>query len=191
MDILRALNIEPDGMIGHSVGELGCAYADGCFTAEEMILAAYARGQASVETKLPDGMMAAVGLSYKSIKSILPHDVDVACRNSAESCTISGPTKSVLEFVDKLKLDGVFAKAVNVSNISFHSRYIQPAAPTLLKYLNEVRTFCLPPPPGKQLHILNKFFDICLDYTESETKVIPMAKHFYTRIEMEFRFGTL
>lgn len=141
MDILKALDIVPDGMIGHSVGELGCAYADGCFTAEEMILAAYARGCASVETKLPDGMMAAIGLGYKSIIDKLPRDIDVACHNSSESCTISGPTESVVDFVEKLKSDGVFAKAVNVSNISFHSRYIQPAAPNLLKYLKEVIIF--------------------------------------------------
>lgn len=141
MDVLNALEIRPDGMIGHSVGELGCAYADGCFTAEEMILAAYARGRASVETELPAGMMAAIGLGYGSIKDRLPRDIDVACHNSSESCTISGPADSVMEFVERLKSDNVFAKAVNVSNISFHSRYIQPAAPTLLKYLSEVHAY--------------------------------------------------
>ena len=36
--------VEPEGIIGHSVGELGCAYADGSFTAEEVIKAAYWRG---------------------------------------------------------------------------------------------------------------------------------------------------
>ena len=36
--------ITPDGIVGHSVGELGCAYADGSFTAKEVILAAYWRG---------------------------------------------------------------------------------------------------------------------------------------------------
>lgn len=61
---MTKLEIIPDGIIGHSVGELGCAYADGCFTAEETILAAYARGKASLDS-LEDGyvkgMMAAVG----------------------------------------------------------------------------------------------------------------------------------
>lgn len=141
MDILRALDIKPDGMIGHSVGELGCAYADGCFTAEEMIIAAYARGRASVDTKLPKGMMAAIGLGYKDIKDRLPHDIDVACHNSAESCTISGPATSVEEFVKKLVSENVFARMVNVSNISFHSRYIQPAAPSLLENLTKVCFF--------------------------------------------------
>lgn len=139
MDVLKEIDIVPDGMIGHSVGELGCAYADGCFTAEEMILAAYARGRASVETPLPGGMMAAIGLGYQTIKSKLPDDIDVACHNSGQSCTISGPTKSVNDFVEQLKSEKVFARSVNVSNISFHSRYIQPAAPALLKYLREVR----------------------------------------------------
>ena len=60
-DVLRAIGIVPDGIIGHSVGELGCAYADGCMTAEEMILAAYSRGRASIEANLIRGMMAAIG----------------------------------------------------------------------------------------------------------------------------------
>lgn len=56
---LKALEIPADHYIGHSVGELGCAYADGCFTAEQMILAAYSRGMASLETKKIRGSMAA------------------------------------------------------------------------------------------------------------------------------------
>lgn len=56
------MGIAPDGIIGHSVGELGCAYADGCFTAEQMMLAAYSRGKASLDAELIPGMMAAVGM---------------------------------------------------------------------------------------------------------------------------------
>ena len=61
MDILKAVGIEPDGIVGHSVGELGCAYVDGCFTAEQMVLAAYYRGRALLERDLIKGLMAAVG----------------------------------------------------------------------------------------------------------------------------------
>lgn len=43
------------------MGELGCAYADGCMTAEQMMLSAYSRGKASLEATLIRGMMAAVG----------------------------------------------------------------------------------------------------------------------------------
>lgn len=142
------------------MGELGCAYADGCFTAEEMILSAYSRGQASLETELIPGMMAAIGnvgikslyglnsyfmiikyslgLGYHQIKDRIPYDIDIACRNSNTSCTISGPVDSINAFVSKLVSEGIFAKAVNVAGIAFHSRYIQLAGPTLLKYLKNV-----------------------------------------------------
>lgn len=45
VDVLKIAGIQPDGMIGHSVGELCCAYADGAFTAEQTILAALLRGK--------------------------------------------------------------------------------------------------------------------------------------------------
>ncbi|XP_055693298.1 fatty acid synthase-like [Lutzomyia longipalpis] len=138
VDVLRALDMQPDVIIGHSVGELGCAYADGCFTAEEMILAAYSRGKVSVETEKIFGSMAAVGLSYKKVRNLLPADIEVACRNSSISSTISGPAKSVETFVEELKKQGIFAKEVPCSNIAYHSRYIADMGPKLLELLTEV-----------------------------------------------------
>ena len=70
--MLTAVDIRADGVIGHSVGELGCAYADGCLTAEETVLAAYWRGRSISEgyAYLPPGKMAAVGMcSFCSLKS--------------------------------------------------------------------------------------------------------------------------
>ena len=61
VDCLKALGLVPDGIVGHSVGELGCAYADGSLTAEETVLAAYWRGRCVRDSNLPEGAMAAVG----------------------------------------------------------------------------------------------------------------------------------
>ena len=61
VDCLKAVGLEPDGIVGHSVGELGCAYADGGLTAEETVLAAYWRGRCVRDAKLPKGAMAAIG----------------------------------------------------------------------------------------------------------------------------------
>lgn len=105
VDVLKAIGLEPDFVIGHSVGELGCAYADGCFTAEQMIMTALARGLASVETKLEKGSMAAVGLGYTDIKSLCPSDIDVACHNGPNSSTISGPADSMKKFVATLTVN--------------------------------------------------------------------------------------
>ena len=64
VDVLREVGLEPDGITGHSVGELGCGYADGALTAEEAVLAVYWRGRSVQAAKLPPGAMAAVGLSW-------------------------------------------------------------------------------------------------------------------------------
>ncbi|XP_045461517.1 fatty acid synthase-like isoform X2 [Harmonia axyridis] len=137
-DVLHSIGITPDGIMGHSVGELGCAYADGCVSAEQMIMCAYSRGKASLEAELIPGMMAAIGLGYNQIKDRCPESIEVACHNGPDSSTISGPTKDMEVFVKQLQDDGIFARLVNVSNIAYHSRYIKPAAPLLLNYLNEV-----------------------------------------------------
>ncbi|XP_035731720.1 fatty acid synthase-like [Vespa mandarinia] len=138
VDILNAIDLKPNHIIGHSVGELGCAYADGCFTAEEMILSALSRGLASIESNLIHGTMAAVGLGYEQVRQLCPEDIDVACHNSSDSSTISGPTESIKAFVTELQEKGIFAKIVPTSNIAYHSRYIAAAGPKLLKYLQEV-----------------------------------------------------
>ncbi|KAJ8719814.1 hypothetical protein PYW08_011989 [Mythimna loreyi] len=137
-DILKELGIVPDNIIGHSVGELGCAYADGCFTAEEMILSAYSRGLVSLQTPFIRGSMAAVGLGFKAVKALCPPEIEVACHNSSDSSTISGPADIMKTFVAELTAQGIFAREVPCSNIAYHSRYIQDAGPGLLKYLREV-----------------------------------------------------
>ncbi|XP_047538456.1 fatty acid synthase-like [Vanessa atalanta] len=137
-DILKKLEIVPDKVIGHSVGELGCAYADGCFTAEEMILVAYSRGLVSIQTPFIVGSMAAVGMGYQEIIKLLPPEIEVACHNSSTSCTISGPTNIMKEFVSQLTSKNIFAKEVASSNIAYHSRYIAEAGPGLLELLKKV-----------------------------------------------------
>ncbi|CAG9798221.1 unnamed protein product [Chironomus riparius] len=137
-DVLTSVGISPDGMVGHSVGELGCAYADGCFTAEQTVLAAYWRGRSILDTDLISGQMAAVGLSWEECQNKLPKDVIAACHNSIDSVTISGPAASVEKVVKDLSDQGIFAKAVKSSGIAFHSKYISEAAPKLKKSLDKI-----------------------------------------------------
>lgn len=55
------MGLKPDGIIGHSLGEVACGYADGCLSQDEAVLAAYWRGQCIKEANIPPGGMAAVG----------------------------------------------------------------------------------------------------------------------------------
>lgn len=116
---------------------IGCAYADGTLTAKQMLLAAYARGVVSVETKCVVGAMAAVGISYDELKDMVPEGIEVACHNSSNSSTISGTKESIGKFVDELKAKKIFAKEVACSNIPYHSKYIAAMGPKLCAQLKE------------------------------------------------------
>lgn len=61
VDLLKTIGIEPDGIIGHSVGELVCAYADGAFTIEQTVMISFVRARSLLETKSHEGTMAAIG----------------------------------------------------------------------------------------------------------------------------------
>ncbi len=91
VEVLHKLDITPDGIIGHSFGEIACAYADGCLTTEEAVLTSYWRGVITEsDNKIPKGLMAAVGLSWNETKRMCPKGVYVVCDNSKELVTISG-----------------------------------------------------------------------------------------------------
>lgn len=137
-DVLKAVEIEPDFIVGHSVGEVGCAYADGTLTAEQAILAAYSRGRAILESKLAPGGMAAIGLTWEEAKKRCPPEIVPACHNSEDSVTISGPPAAIEKFVEQLQAENIFAKAVNSSGTAFHSKYIAEAGPRLRKALDAI-----------------------------------------------------
>lgn len=138
VDVLVALELQPDYIIGHSVGELGCGYADGALSQEQMMLSAYYRGKASQSVDLIRGGMAAIGLGYNAIKDILPSDIEVACHNSADSSTISGPEESIHKFVAHLTSQNIFARAVNCSNIAYHSQYVSKVGNKLLEITKDL-----------------------------------------------------
>ncbi|XP_039303879.1 fatty acid synthase [Solenopsis invicta] len=138
VDILTLIGISPDGIVGHSIGELACAYADGAFTLEQTILAAYSRGKAILDSKLELGAMAAVGLSWEEARKICPPNIILACHNAKDLVTISGPFESVQKFVETLKSKDIFVKMVKSSGIAFHSKYIASAGPKLRTSLDKI-----------------------------------------------------
>ncbi|XP_060080138.1 fatty acid synthase-like [Ylistrum balloti] len=138
VDLLFKIGIKPDGILGHSVGELGCGYADGSLTAEETVLAAYWRGRCIKEAKLPPGSMAAVGLSWEECLKQCPPGVVPACHNAVDTVTVSGPAEAVQQFVEELKAKQIFAKEVKTAGVAFHSYYMADIASSLKSALSRV-----------------------------------------------------
>ncbi|XP_068233154.1 fatty acid synthase [Palaemon carinicauda] len=139
MELLRQVGIhEVSGMVGHSVGELGCAYADGTLTAEQTVLAAYWRGRAVQEATLPPGGMAAVGLSAEEAEKRCRDGVIVACHNAHDSVTISGPKEAIDSIIEELTTEGIFCRAVRSEGVAFHHPSLRAAAPRLLEELQKI-----------------------------------------------------
>lgn len=81
------------------------------------------------------------GVGYDTAVHLVPPEIDIACHNGPDSCTISGPADIVKTFVQSLKEKEIFAKEVKVSNIPYHSRYIAQAGPKLMEYMQKVHFF--------------------------------------------------
>ncbi|EZA46477.1 Fatty acid synthase, partial [Ooceraea biroi] len=124
VDLLTLIGIQPDGIVGHSIGELACAYADGTVTLEQTMLIAYFRGDSLISAKLEPCTMAAIGLSWEEAKKICPSDIIPACNNSIDLITVSGPIESLQTFMKKLKSKNIFAKLIDSCGFAFHSKYI-------------------------------------------------------------------
>ncbi|KAL5276023.1 hypothetical protein ACFFRR_001698 [Megaselia abdita] len=138
INVLRDLKMKPDYFIGHSFGEVACGYADGCLSEEQAVLTAYYCGFLSLNSSEVVGRMAVIKLCYQSLVSKLPDDIDAACHNSPNSCTVSGSKESVEQFVDEMKSQNIMAFIIDTSNVAFHSRYIAHLCPKLEGLLDKV-----------------------------------------------------
>ena len=90
-DVIYALGITPDGIIGHSFGEIAAAYADGALNTREAILVTYYRGIVTEsDKKIPKGLMAVVGMSWNEAKKLCPKGTNPVCNNGKDTVVISG-----------------------------------------------------------------------------------------------------
>ena len=127
VDLLRAVGIEPDGLIGHSLGELVLCYADGAFSIEECMQMAYWRIKCVIEADIPKGAMATVGLPWEEVKARCPGNVWPVCHNSLQNVTVSGEVGAIEKFVADLSKEKIFTKMVKSSGLPYHSPLMMPA----------------------------------------------------------------
>ena len=90
-EVLKALNITPDGIIGHSFGEIACAYADGCLTTRDAMIVTHLRGAITEsDKKVEKGLMILCALSKAEAKKVIPPEVVIACNNAKNTVVLSG-----------------------------------------------------------------------------------------------------
>ncbi|XP_048505788.1 fatty acid synthase-like [Athalia rosae] len=138
IDVLASLGIVPDNVIGHSIGELGCAYAVGDLTAKQTILIAYFQGLASIQVQTIRGSMATVECSSTDLKILCPSDIEIACYNGPRTSTISGPADSLKKVISKLQEMKIPVKMIACANIAYHTRHMTTLGKTLYPHLGKI-----------------------------------------------------
>ena len=111
--------IQPDTMIGHSIGEYVAACLAGVFSLEDGLKLVAARGR--LMQRLPSGSMLAVALSEDELRPMLGDELDLAAVNETQLSVVSGATTVINAFEKRLSRDGVSCRRLHTSH-AFHSR---------------------------------------------------------------------
>lgn len=137
-ELLRRLELVPDYFIGHSLGELACAYADGCLSLEQTMRVAYLRGKCVQERCLKNGAMAAVSIKLSELTENLQNGIEIACYNSTNSFTVSGNFIKINKFVNTMTKNSVSVKLLDSSGIAFHSSHVRCCKDDMLMMLGKI-----------------------------------------------------
>ena len=124
-DLLRSWGLEANTVVGHSVGELGAAYAAGALSLESAMELACHRGAVLSKLAGKGGMLAA-DISLEQAEALIrgrEDRISVAAINSPESLTLAGDLPSLQELAGVLTEKDVFNKFLRVE-VPYHSPLI-------------------------------------------------------------------
>ncbi|MFH8409407.1 type I polyketide synthase [Streptomyces sp. NPDC018019] len=122
--LLASWGIEPDGMVGHSLGEYVAACLAGVFRVEDALRLVALRGR--LMAGRPAGSMLAVQAPEERVRELLVDGLDIAAVNAPELCVAAGPEPLVAGLADRLAAAGVSARPLHTSH-AFHSPMMEPA----------------------------------------------------------------
>jgi acyl transferase domain-containing protein/NAD(P)-dependent dehydrogenase (short-subunit alcohol dehydrogenase family) len=139
--VLAAYGIEPDMVMGHSLGEYGALVAAGAMSFGDALVAVSARGHAMKEVSVEDnGLMAAVFAPIGKVEEILQTVGDyvvLANINSKAQAVIGGTTSGVKKAMAAFADAGYQAAPLPVSH-AFHTRIVAPASEPLRRVLQKL-----------------------------------------------------
>ncbi|MDX2088318.1 MAG: SDR family NAD(P)-dependent oxidoreductase [Kofleriaceae bacterium] len=144
---LRARGVRADGYLGHSVGELGAAYASGCLDLEQTMHASYYRSQLQQTMAGRGTMLAAAVTPARANELIAGLPLEIAAYNAATSVALAGDRAALEQVARQLAADGVFHRLMPVE-VAYHSHHMDP----LEQKLREQLAFLTPRAPAAPLY---------------------------------------
>jgi amino acid adenylation domain-containing protein len=116
--------VQPDAMMGHSLGEYVAACLAGVMSLPDALALVCARGQ--LIAQLPGGAMLAVEASAEHLQSFITgRGVDLAVVNGPQACVLAGAHDAIAEVEEALALAGLRHKRIPTSH-AFHSAMLDP-----------------------------------------------------------------
>ena len=138
--VLEHIDIKPDILIGHSIGEYTAACMAGVFEMQSALKIVIKRGH--LMQKMPGGKMMAVRASFEKLQTLNMFDFEIAADNSSGFCTISFSTEKTAIVKELLRNNGIAHIDLNTSH-AFHSASFDPILSEFREYVNQ---FQLKPP---------------------------------------------
>ncbi|TLD18611.1 hypothetical protein PspLS_10350 [Pyricularia sp. CBS 133598] len=140
VDLLNVAGITFSGVVGHSSGEIGAAYAAGYLTASDAIRVAYYRGL-HLKLVTTEGAMLAAGTTFDDAQELcsLPAFEGRACvaaSNSPASVTLSGDADAIEEIQIILGEEKKFNRMLQVDR-AYHSHHMNVLAEPYKRSLEE------------------------------------------------------
>ena len=115
--------VQPEAMIGHSIGEYVAATLAGVFSLEDALALVAQRGK--LMQQLPTGAMLSVQLPEDEVQPLLEPELSLAASNSPSSCVVSGSTEAVEKLQQQLQQKGAGCRRLHTSH-AFHSQMMEP-----------------------------------------------------------------
>jgi acyl transferase domain-containing protein/acyl carrier protein len=123
----RHWGVKPDGVVGHSMGEIGAAYVAGALSLEDAARVVCLRS-ALMRRVRGLGGMALVELGGAELDARLAGYgglIAIAARNSSGSTVLSGQPEALQRLLVELEAAEIFCRSIKV-DVASHSAYVDP-----------------------------------------------------------------
>ena len=130
-----AWGVQPDALIGHSMGEYTAACLSGVMSLEVAMAVVAMRGKL-FET-LPRGGMIGVPLSESAVRNLLDERLAIAAVNADDSCVVSGPPAALADLERRLAEDDVECRRLHI-NVAAHSQMVEPILDEFNRFLSGI-----------------------------------------------------
>ncbi|TCP54480.1 acyl transferase domain-containing protein [Tumebacillus sp. BK434] len=129
------LGVQPDAMLGHSIGEYVAAVFAGVMSLEDALQLVAMRGK--LMQSLPEGTMLAVPLTEAEVLPLLGAGLSLAAVNGPRACVVAGTTEAVQQLEAQLQAQEVECRRL-VTSHAFHSEMMDPILAAFAEAVQEV-----------------------------------------------------